>query len=143
MAGPATCVLAPRLGAVPEAVRSGPRQLRKLSPRSSPGLSFTPLAKATQPHPRAGFPRLCWEATEKPRNNCQPRPYSSSQGPRYLGKGVPANKGSIPAVASPLHPGARPPPPQELRGTHLPTEDPGRFCSWIFYVQSGSGTGSC
>lgn len=117
MASPATCVLAPRLGAVPEAVRSGPRQLRKLSPCSSPGLSFTPLAKATQPHPRAGFPRLSWEGTEKPRNNCQPRPYSSSQGPRYLGKRVPANKGGIPAVASPLHPGAGPPPPHELRGT--------------------------
>lgn len=29
--GPATCALAPRLGAVTEAVRSGPRQLRKLS----------------------------------------------------------------------------------------------------------------
>lgn len=109
MASPATCALAPHLGAVPEAaVRSGPRQLKKLSPRSSPGLSFTPLAKASQPHPRAGFPRLSWEGTEKLRNNCQPRPYSSSQSLRYLGERVPANKGSIPAVASPLHRGLDP-----------------------------------
>lgn len=109
--------------------RPASAQFRRLSVRSKaatealatlqpgPGLSFVRLAKATRPHPRAGFPRPSREGTETPRNNSQTRPYSAPQGPRYLGERVPANKGGIPAVASPLHPRAGPLPPQELRGT--------------------------
>lgn len=80
MASPGTCALAPRLGAVPEAVRSGLRQLKKLSPRSSPGLSFTRLAKAPTchthvpvSHDSAGKEQKSQETTARPDPTHLPR----------------------------------------------------------------------
>lgn len=147
MASPATCALAPRLGAVPEAVRSGPRQIRKLSPRSSPRLSslgwLRPYSHTHVPvsHDSAGKERKTQETTASPDPTHLPR------APGTLAKECLQTKAASLQLPAPPS-GGRTPSPQELRGTtfvptSLPTEDPRRFCSRLFYVLLGSGTGAC
>lgn len=144
LASPATCALAPRLGAVPEAIRSGPRQLAKLSPRSSPGLSFARLAKDTRPHPRADFhdPGKEREIQEK---TAKSGPTHLPRAPGTLAKECLQTKATSRLLPVPSIRGPDPSPSGIKRHylcTHLPTEDRRRFCSQIPYVQSGSDAGS-
>lgn len=110
LASPATCALAPRLGAVPEAIRSGPRQQAKLSPRSSPGWLKT--------HGHTHVPI----STTQGRNGKSKKKQPNQALLIFPGPQVPWRKS---ACKQRRHPGCcqsppsagRTPPPQELRGT--------------------------